>query len=269
MQKADHQPDFIFPDQLPDFPDQLAESSDQLPDPPYQVQMEMELQPMAALSTVPDLFQPPADGTPAVSNRLCPIQPEDAGAPAGGRKQTQEDRDALEAIHAMVPGAVQKLQDLLDNDKLSPAVCVRVIQMILDRAWGRPEASVRVTSVAETVQRSEAYIMALVEQIRGEGADGGAEPEGQPAPAERISANGGAEPEGQPDPAALIGGEGGAEPEGQPAPAERISGEGGAEPEGQPDPAERISANGGAEPEGQPAPAELPRPEGGEVPDEQ
>ena len=92
------------------------------------------------------------------------FQPGRSGNPDshGGVKKTPEQLDALMEIRGMAPLAVSKLQSMLDSDKTPAAVKVKICEIILDRTYGKPEASVRVTNVQETVSRSREYINALI-----------------------------------------------------------------------------------------------------------
>lgn len=94
------------------------------------------------------------------------FQPGVSGNPSGRPKRTQEEKDALQAIRELAPAAVAKLKKILDSEKVAPAVKLRACEIILDRTYGKAESAVKVTSVGETVQQSEAYILALVDKVR-------------------------------------------------------------------------------------------------------
>ena len=111
---------------------------------------------------------PPAEDSGRVDHRF---QPGQSGNPSGRPKRTQEEKDALAAIKALAPDAVAKLQSLLESKKVSPAVKVRIAELILDRTYGKAETAVKVTSVAETVESSKTYILSLVDQIRAQGGE--------------------------------------------------------------------------------------------------
>ena len=49
---------------------------------------------------------------------------------------------------------------------MSKAILLKAIEIVFDRTYGKPEASVKVTSVQETLQESEAYVMAIVQRAR-------------------------------------------------------------------------------------------------------
>lgn len=74
-----------------------------------------------------------------------PFKPGQSGNPAGRPKQTPEQRDALQMIRALAPDAADKLVEILNDPKASPAVKVQCIQIILERTYGKPDAHIELT----------------------------------------------------------------------------------------------------------------------------
>ena len=95
-----------------------------------------------------------------------------SGNPSGRPKQTQEEKDALEMIKSLAPEAAEIMKTLLHSKKVSPALKVRICEIIFDRTYGRVESSVRFTSVKQSIEESRQYILALVENVRQEDDDG-------------------------------------------------------------------------------------------------
>ena len=98
-------------------------------------------------------------------NRFLPGQ---SGNPnsVGSVKKTPEQLDALMEIRGMASLAVSKLKAMLKSSKTPAAVKVKICEMILDRTYGKPEASVRVTNVQETVARSRTVINMLIGDVQ-------------------------------------------------------------------------------------------------------
>jgi hypothetical protein len=77
-----------------------------------------------------------------------PFQKGQSGNPSGRPNQTQEQKDALAMIKDMAPLAVEWLHNILMDARTKPETRLRAIEMVLDRAYGKPimqEASSDIT----------------------------------------------------------------------------------------------------------------------------
>ena len=75
--------------------------------------------------------------------------------------------EAMELIRENMPAAVKIMIDMLKAEKgVSPLTKVKIIEMMLDRAMGKPEASIHVTTTQQSVEAAQARISAIVSQIR-------------------------------------------------------------------------------------------------------
>ncbi len=75
--------------------------------------------------------------------------------------------EALELIRANMPAAVNIMIDMLKAEKgVSPLTKVKIIEMMLDRAMGKPEAAIHVTTTQQSVEAAQARIAAIVSQIK-------------------------------------------------------------------------------------------------------
>lgn len=127
-------------------------------------------------SPLPVMETLPAGNLPAVAAspdaQVAPVKkdtrykPGQSGNPSGRPKRTKEEKDAMERIRSLAPKAVERLKDIIEDDNVSRAILLKAIEIIFDRAYGKPEAAVRVTSVQETLEESEAYVMAVVQRAR-------------------------------------------------------------------------------------------------------
>lgn len=96
------------------------------------------------------------DELPAVPYKDSAIKP--AGTPT---------EEAMELIRENMPAAVKIMIDMLKAEKgVSPLTKVKIIEMMLDRAMGKPEASIHVTTTQQSVEAAQARISAIVSQIR-------------------------------------------------------------------------------------------------------
>ena len=104
-------------------------------------------------------------------NRYKPGQ---SGNPAGRPKKTKEEEDMLAELKALAPLAVQKMKTILESDRVAALARVRVIEIILERTFGKVESSVKVTNTQESIEAAEAELEAIFSSVEGE-CDGGLE----------------------------------------------------------------------------------------------
>lgn len=96
-------------------------------------------------------------------NRFKPGQ---SGNPAGRPKLSQEDREVLAKLRSLTPMAYNVLKELLESKSASWYAKLQAVNILFDRVYGRPPASVQVTNVQESREESIAHIRALVSRIR-------------------------------------------------------------------------------------------------------
>lgn len=73
------------------------------------------------------------------------FKPGSSGNPGGRPKRTPEQRDALEAVKSLAPDAVRTMERLLKAKNTSPTLKVRIAEIVLDRAYGKPKQSADVS----------------------------------------------------------------------------------------------------------------------------
>ncbi len=92
--------------------------------------------------------------------------PGQSGNPSGRSKQTEEEKDALEEIRKLASGVAARMVALLDNPRVPAIAKVRILEIILERTFGKPETSLKLTSAQQSVEAAQARIAAIVSRIR-------------------------------------------------------------------------------------------------------
>ena len=81
-----------------------------------------------------------------------------AACPAG--------KDPMEKILSLAPSAVDEIERILTSPKSSPGAQVQVIDIILNRAYGKPEGIIRMQAEGRPAGESAGRIRAVAENIR-------------------------------------------------------------------------------------------------------
>ena len=86
--------------------------------------------------------------------------------PGGRPKMTDEERDALEEIRKLAPGVADKMAEMLAAPRVPAIAKVRIMEIILERTYGKPETSVRLNGEAQSVEAARARLEAIAARIR-------------------------------------------------------------------------------------------------------
>ncbi len=86
--------------------------------------------------------------------------------PGGRKKQTEEEKDALEEIRKLAPGVAERMVKLLDNSKVPAIAKVRILEIILERTYGKPETAVRLNADIQNNEAARARLEAIAARIR-------------------------------------------------------------------------------------------------------
>ena len=86
--------------------------------------------------------------------------------PGGRPKMTDEERDALEEIRKLAPGVADKMAEMLAAPRVPAIAKVRIMEIILERTYGKPETSVRLNGEAQSAEAARARLEAIAARIR-------------------------------------------------------------------------------------------------------
>ena len=74
--------------------------------------------------------------------------------------------DPMEEIRELAPEVVRQMGNMLSNTKTSPMVKVKIMEMVLERTYGKPEASIKLSNAQQNVEAAQERIAAIVGKIR-------------------------------------------------------------------------------------------------------
>ena len=92
--------------------------------------------------------------------------PGQSGNPSGKKKSTQEELDALEEIRKLAPGVAAKMTELLNAPKVPAIAKVRILEIILERTYGKAETALKVNADVQSNEAARARLEAIAARIR-------------------------------------------------------------------------------------------------------
>ena len=86
--------------------------------------------------------------------------------PGGRPKMTEEEKDALEEIRKLAPGVADRMVALLDNARTPAIAKVRILEIILERTYGKAETAVKLNADIQSNEAARARLEAIAARIR-------------------------------------------------------------------------------------------------------
>ena len=96
------------------------------------------------------------------------FQPGQSGNPSVRPKMTAEEKKIRDMFRKLGPKAIKKLEEMLAADRLSSIAKVRIIEIILERAYGKVDTNVKVTETKISMEDAQKKIDEAFAQIRKE-----------------------------------------------------------------------------------------------------
>ncbi len=92
--------------------------------------------------------------------------PGKSGNPGGRPRMTVEEKDALEEIRKLANDVPAKMTELLNNPRVPAIAKVRILEIILERTYGKPETAVRLNADIQSNEAARARLEAIAARIR-------------------------------------------------------------------------------------------------------
>ena len=83
-----------------------------------------------------------------------------------GGERVDENMDSLSEIRRLTPEVVHLMDEMLHSNKIPAIVKIRIMEIVLERTFGKPEAAIRLSTAQQNVEAAQERISAIVSKIR-------------------------------------------------------------------------------------------------------
>ena len=83
-----------------------------------------------------------------------------------GGERADENMESLSEIRSLTPEVVHMMDEMLRSNKIPAVVKVRLMEIILERTFGKPEAAIRLSTAQQNVEAAQERISAIVSKNR-------------------------------------------------------------------------------------------------------
>ena len=78
------------------------------------------------------------------------------------------EKTGLEMVRGLAPRVGKMMGEMLNDGKTPAMVKVRLMEIVLEYAYGKPESTIKVMNAQQSVDAAEVRIAAIVETVRKE-----------------------------------------------------------------------------------------------------
>ena len=77
-----------------------------------------------------------------------------------------ENMESLSEIRRLTPEVVHMMDEMLHSNKIPAIVKVRIMEIVLERTFGKPEAAIRLSTAQQNVEAAQARLEAIFGHVK-------------------------------------------------------------------------------------------------------
>ena len=77
-----------------------------------------------------------------------------------------ENMESLSEIWRLTPEVVHMMDEMLHSNKIPAMVKVRIMEIVLERTFGKPEAAIRLSTAQQNVEAAQTRLEAIFGHVK-------------------------------------------------------------------------------------------------------
>ena len=77
-----------------------------------------------------------------------------------------ENMESLSEIRRLTPEVVHMMDEMLHSNKIPAMVKVRIMEIVLERTFGKPEAAIRLSTAQQNVEAAQTRLEAIFGHVK-------------------------------------------------------------------------------------------------------
>ena len=77
-----------------------------------------------------------------------------------------ENMESLGEIRRLTPEVVHMMDEMLHSNKIPAMVKVRIMEIVLERTFGKPEAAIRLSTAQQNVEAAQTRLEAIFGHVK-------------------------------------------------------------------------------------------------------